>query len=104
MTSDPIRFADILTTASAVASYLGEPEVTAPHLLSALAILRGESTIDDLGRPVSPLVRRGQGGVSVSPAVRDLAQRWFAELGANVDAALDDQAVERLLADLKALS
>ena len=103
MTAEPVRFADILTTASAVASYLGEAEVAAPHLVSAVAILRGESTIEDLGRPVSPLVRRGAGGSTVSQPVRDLAQRWFAELGANVDAALDGPAVERLLADLQAL-
>jgi len=103
VTVDPIRFADILTTASAVASYLGEPEVVAPHLLAAVAILRGESTIEELGRPVSPFVRRGSGGSAVSIPVRDLAQRWFTELGANINAALDEPAVGCLLVELQAL-
>ncbi len=76
----------------------------ARHLRSAVAILRGELEIEALGRPVSPLLRRVEGGRPVSPAVRELVQRWFADLGANVDAALDQPAVDRFIADLEALS
>lgn len=104
MEPEPLRFADILTTAAAVANYLGEPTVGASHLLDAIAILRNEKTLDDLGRPVSPLLRRATGsGGDADPAVRDLAQRWFAALGASVDAELDDHQLAALNAELQAL-
>lgn len=99
---EPIRFADILTTASAVANYLGDPEVAPHHVLRAVAILRDEASIEDLGRPVSPLVRRPGGGVDTR--VRDLAQRWFAALGSDVHATIDGDELARFLDEVRALS
>lgn len=105
MADEPLRFADILTTASAVANYLGQPTVTARHLLDAVAILREEKDLDDLGRPVSPLVSRAMGPRGdVEPAVRELAQRWFAKLGSSVAAELSSDQLTDLLAELAALA
>jgi hypothetical protein len=100
---EAVRFADILTTATAAANYLGEADVGPRHVLHALAILRGEAPMESLGRPVSPLVPRRPGG-GVDPAVRDLVQRWFAALGSNVDATLEGEALERFIAEVRALS
>src|SRR5438045_7101463 len=99
---EPLRFTDVLTTASAVANYLGAEDVTASHVLDAIAVLRGEKGMEDLGRPLSPLVRRGQAGADA--AVRALAQRWWTELGGSPDAELDEAALERLSAELRALA
>ena len=85
-----LRFADILTTASAAANYLGGANVDAQHLLYGVAILTGEMALEDLGRAISPLVRRtppGMGG-TVDPLVRELAQRWFTALGSHPDASI----------------
>lgn len=100
---DPLRFADILTTASAVANYHGVPDVTATHLLDAIAILREEKSLDDLGRPVSPLVPR-RPGAGVDPPVRDLVQRWWHTLGEDVNATLTAPALASLTAELHALT
>ena len=97
-----MRFADILTTASAVANYLGASEVTAGHMLHAIAIQDGSETLDGLGRPASPLVTRGSAGASVDPAVREVVQRWFDRLGRDANAELDAEAVAALRADLRA--
>lgn len=101
---EPLRFADILTNASAIANYLGYPDVTARHMLDAIAILREERSMEDVGRPQSPLVRRpgGAAGAGVTPGVRALVQRWFAELG-DANAELDDEAVARFRAELVAI-
>ena len=77
-----IRFTDLLTTASAVANYHGAADVTAAHLLDAIALLTGAKEMGDLGRPVSPLVPRPRtafGGVD--PAAKAIVQRWHALLG-----------------------
>lgn len=95
-----MRFADILTTASAVANYLGAPEVTPAHMLHAIAILDGSESLEDLGRPASPLVTRGAGG-GVDKTVRDIVQRWFERLGRDANAELDATAVESLRAELR---
>lgn len=90
MPDDNITLAEILTTASAVANYLGAVDVSADHVAHSVAILLGELTMQDLGRPLSPLVRRlppGQAG-GADPAIRDLAGRWFTELGGDVTASL----------------
>lgn len=82
-----------------MANYLGQPAVTAAHMLDAIAILREEKGLEDLGRPVSPLVPRG-GQRGVDPEVRDLVQRWWVELGEDMSAELDRVSVERLMEEL----
>ncbi|MGI8422658.1 MAG: hypothetical protein ACR2NO_00830 [Chloroflexota bacterium] len=99
----PLRFADILTTASAVASYLGSPAVTAAHMVSAIAVLCDEATLEDLGRPVSPLVTRGGPG-AVEAEVTAIVQRWFALIGNDADALLDAPTVRRLEQELRTLA
>ena len=101
---EPLRLTEILTTSSAVANYLGQPDVTAGHMLSAIAILRGEMTMESLGRPVSPLVPRVPGGGGADPRVRELAQRWFAKLGGEVGAALDDVQLASLVEELDGIT
>lgn len=96
-----MRFADILTTASAVANYLGVPEVTPAHMLHAIAIQEGSESLEDLGRPASPLIARGAGG-SVAPAVREIVQRWFERLGRDANVELDTAALEALRDEVRA--
>jgi hypothetical protein len=100
---EPLRLVDILTTASAVTSYLGASGTTAAHVLAAVAILQGRTSMEDLGRPVSPLGRSQRGEPTVTPALRALVQRWFADLGGHGDVALDGDAIEQFLADLQSL-
>ena len=102
---EPLRFADILTTASAAAHYLGGANVAAEHLLYGIAILKREMTIEDLGRAVSPLVRRsppGTGG-TVEPVIRELAQRWFVTLGSDANATISPQQLVDLIEELQQL-
>lgn len=104
MDDDTLRLTDILTTASSVASYLGEREVLPRHLLDAIAILAGEKAIEDLGRPMNPLMGRSLGAASgADPRVRELAQRWFATLGADVTATLSPAQLATLIAEVEAL-
>ncbi len=100
----PIRFVDILTTASAVASYLGAPLVTAAHLIEAVAILRGEKSVEELGRPVSPLVSRSSQGAEVEQTARELVQHWFFAVGQDINAALDEDETALLLLQLAGLT
>lgn len=101
---DALQLTEILTTAAAVADYLGAGDVTADHMLKGLAILRGELALEDLGRPISPLVRRPPPlhGGSV-PEVRVLAQRWYTTLGADVHATLTPTQLAALESELRAL-
>lgn len=75
----PISFTDILTTSSSVASYLGVANVAPEHLQNAIALLLEEITLEDVGRPLPPLVPRPAPGPA-KPPVRELAQRWLARL------------------------
>ena len=99
-----IRFTDVLTTASTVANYLGANEVSAGHMLQAVALLNEEVRMEELGRGVSPLLQRAsQRQVGASPPVRELAQRWYASLGSDVYAELNDEQLGGLRAELMAL-
>ncbi|HMO54998.1 MAG TPA: hypothetical protein PJ994_10880, partial [Tepidiformaceae bacterium] len=100
--SSGIRFVEVLTTASAVANYLGVADVTAKHVLAALAILREEATLEDLGRPLSPMLRRGAPGSE--PAVRGFAQRWYRALSENPHAELSEPQVEAMIAELRSIA
>ncbi|MFN0146420.1 MAG: hypothetical protein ACKVT1_07925 [Dehalococcoidia bacterium] len=101
---EAVRFADVLTTASAIANYHGLPDVTAVHLLDAIAVLRGAKSMADLGRPVSPLVPRSRTAAGgVEPAVKALIQRWHARLG-SPGAVLSEDALAQFAADLHALA
>jgi hypothetical protein len=85
-----------------VANYLGADDVSAAHVLDAIAILSGGKSLEDLGRPVSPLVPRTfERGVE--PSVKDLVQRWWHDLGEDVNATLDAAALPLLTAELQAL-
>lgn len=102
---EPLRFADVLTTASAVANYLGQPDVTARHVLDAIEIQTGAAQMEDLGTPISPFLRRGsQAPPGADPAVRELAQRWFAALGNDINATLDDAQLQQLRGELRQLT
>lgn len=100
--SDSLRLTEILTTASAIANFVGNADVGPRHMLDAIAVLEGEKGMDDFGRPVSPLVRRGKAGAD--PAVREIAQRWFAALGSDVEAGLSAMQLGELRAELVALA
>jgi hypothetical protein len=99
--SDRLRLAEILTTSSAVANYLGERDVSSGHMLAAIDILSGKKTLDDLGRPLSPLLSRATGaGSGAQQEVKDLAQRWLAVLGGDVQAELDEGQLDALREEL----
>lgn len=102
---DELRLTEILTTSSAVANYRGVPDVRAVDVLDATRILREEITLEDLGRPRSPLLSRvSPAGKSATHGVRELAQRWFAELGSDPTSAFGPGQFEQFLADLLALA
>ncbi len=84
-----LRFADILTTAAAVADYMGVADVSGEHLLAAMNILLEDLQLEDMGRPVSPMLRRNGQEKGVEPAVKELVKRWFARVGTDINARLD---------------
>lgn len=99
---EPIRFVEILTTASAVANFHGEQDVQPAHVLSAIRILRNEIALEDLGRPVSPLIpRRGTPGST--PEVRAFAQHWMELLENDVHRELTSEQLEAIVAELQNL-
>lgn len=100
--SESLRLTDILTTASAIANFVGNADVGPRHMLDAVAVLEGNKTMGDFGRPVSPLIPRGVAGAD--PAVREIAQRWFAALGSDAEARLSVSQLEGLRAELAALA
>ncbi len=95
-----IRLADLLTTASSLAGYLGERQITLQRLADALAILLGERTFEDFGRPLSPLVPR-PGPPEPDAAVLAFARRWHERLG-DPFAPLNAIALAQLRAELTA--
>lgn len=103
MDEECLRLTEILTTSAAVANYQGCADVGPEQVLHAVAILQGAESIEDLGRPVSPLVPRGPGSGGAAPAVRDLATRWFALLGSDVNAVMTPEQLEAFVAELRAL-
>lgn len=99
-----LRFTDILTMASSVASYLADPDVAPRHVLDALDVLQGRVRLEDLGRMRSPLVPMppSQYG-GAEPAVRGLAQRWFERLGNDPEGMLDAESINELRGELEGL-
>lgn len=96
--SDSIRLADLLTTASSLAGYLGERQITLQRLTDALAILLGERTFEDFGRALSPLIPR-PGPPEPDEAVLAFARRWHERVG-DPYAPLDARALADLRAEL----
>jgi hypothetical protein len=99
-----LRFVDVLTTASAVANYRGAGDVEAGHLLDAIGILRGELSMEDLGRAVSPLLRRPGQRAGATADVRALVQRWYGQLGGTAEAVLSEEELARFKSELGALA
>ena len=97
-----ISLADILTTSASVASYLGMPGVEPAHLQHAIALLLEEVAFEDIGPPRSPLVPRPAPGPAAVP-VRDLAQRWLAQLDNDPARLLTDAELRSLRADVAVL-
>jgi len=97
--ADRLRFTEILTTATAVASYLGAAEIGTSHIETAVAVLREEVSLAELGNAPSPLVPRSR-STPVSGPVRELVQRWFADLGGDPLVEISPEQVETLLAEL----
>ena len=102
--SDGLRLTEILTTASAAANYQGAPTVEAEHLRIAIELLTGRLTMEDLGRPQSPLVARmTKAGSGVAPEVKELAGRWFARLGDDPLAEFDEARLAEFTAEISTL-
>jgi hypothetical protein len=100
--AEALRLTEILTTSSAVANYLGARTVEAQHLLLAIAILQGSKTLDDLGRPQSPLISRVTGaGSGVAEEVQELAQRWFAAFEGDVLREFREGELDELVEELR---
>lgn len=93
-----IRLADLLTTASSLAGYLGEQRITLARLADALAILLGERSFEDTGRPISPPVPR-PGPPEPDEDVLAFARRWYERLG-DPFAPFDAAALDQLRAEL----
>jgi hypothetical protein len=102
--TERLRLTEILTTSSAVANYLGVPNVRASHLLLAIELLSGKKSMDDLGRPQSPMIARMTGaGSGVDPDVQRLSQRWFSRLARDPLAELTEPDLDELVAELAVL-
>ncbi len=102
---DRLRLTDILTTSAAVANFIGDREVGARHMLLAIAVLKGEKSLDDLGRPLSPLVSRMTGaGSGATDGVRLLAQRWFAQQHGDVRYEFSAEQLQELEEDISRLA
>lgn len=96
--------AELLTTAAAVANYRGESDVCAAHVLDALAVQLGEKSLEDLGRALSPLVRRMPGlAGGATPGVRAFAQRWFEALDRDAQAPLGAGVIARMRLEIELL-
>lgn len=102
--NDEIRLVDLLTTASTVAAYQGAAEVSAEHLALAAEILRGEQSLDEAGTPAPPFVRSGDPFARLAAPLRELVYDWYRRLGNDTDATLDDDALELLLAEARAIA
>ena len=103
--TDALRLTDVLTTSSAIANYLGVRTIEPSHLLAAVDVLTGKATLDDLGRPLSPMVSRvTKAGSTVAPEIQALAQRWFAELGGDPLGEFDADSLSRFVDEVRALS
>jgi hypothetical protein len=99
---DALRLTEILTTSSAVANYLGERTVEARHVLLAIEILLGTKTLDDIGRPQSPVISRVTGaGSGAAEDVRELAQRWFAVFEGDVLREFSDAELDEFIEELR---
>jgi len=99
----PLRFTDILTNAAAIATLLGDDDVTARHLGQAVQLLRDEVTVDQLGKPRSPLGRETAQGPRVSPQLQAFVQLWYRELGFAPLAMIDGEQLARFLREAAAL-
>ena len=99
---DAVRFLDILTTASSVAHARGATAVAPGHLLEAIAVLTGDAEVEEVAGPVSPLGRQ-RAELSAESTVRELTQRWFAQLGSTPDASLGTDELAELRREIEAL-
>jgi hypothetical protein len=101
---DRPSLADLLTTASAASHFAGEQVIRLEHLLQAIRLQTGELTMEELGKPVSPLVQRYPRGLgpAVEPQLRELVQRWFLRLGSQATVALSHEEIAALRADIGA--
>lgn len=101
---EPLRLTEVLTTSTAVATYLGHPAVAPFHVLSAIRILQGEASIEDLGRPQSPLLTRATGAASqVAPEVQALAQRWFTRFDEDITREFTETELTEFLKEVESL-
>ena len=101
-TPEPVRFLDILTLASTLARSRADEAVTPQHLLDAILVLTGESTMEDATGPVSPLATP-RANLPAHPAATDIAQRWYAHLGGAPDATLTPTQLAQLVIELESL-
>ena len=99
----PVRFTDVLTMATSITNFLGEGLVEPKHAVLALDVLEGARSLESLGRPLSPLVRRAPGGPAVDDRLKLLVQQWWNDLGATPDAELTSAVRRRLRDALAAL-
>ena len=99
---EPVRFLDILTTASSIARSRAAETVAAAHLLDAIEVLSGEVEAAGASGPVSPLGHR-RTELGVDPLVQELTQRWFARLGGAPEAEVDPADLTKLRAEIEAL-
>ena len=60
MSEPGIRFTDVLTNASTIASLKGDQLVGFGHLADAIEVLTGAKSMEEFGPGVSPLLRQGR--------------------------------------------
>jgi hypothetical protein len=100
---EPLRFVDILTTASSIAGARNTPQLGADEIALAVRVVSGAIDIEDIGGAVHPLLIRGNVSRPVVPAVRELVQRWYAAAGGTAESLLSQADAERFVTELEAL-
>ncbi len=84
-----------------MADYVGASAIGPDHVIASLDILEGKATMEEQGRPVSPLLRRGR--PEPTAEVRGVVQRWFDDLGSDVSAQLSPESAEELRKEMERL-
>jgi hypothetical protein len=100
---ESLRFADILSTAAAVANYTRAEEIGASRLIDAIEVLCGRRSMEDLGSPQSPLVAIGRPPASVTLEVQEYVQDWYQRLGSDPHAELSPPLLDEFVAGLRRL-
>ena len=100
---EPLRFLDILTTATAIASARNSNAVGVEEMLLAAKVTNGDIDITDIEGSIHPLLIRGSTERPVDRDVRALVQRWYSIAGGDAAAVLTAEQLSAFVRELEKL-